>query len=54
MKTTILIPLALLTSCSILPPEPIKDLELQEKAARVAVEVAQIRDLEATAQVPTP
>lgn len=54
MKITILLPLCLLTSCSfsLLPPESIKDLDLQERAARISVEVARIRDLEPAAQIP--
>ncbi|MFH0946026.1 MAG: hypothetical protein V2A76_12575, partial [Planctomycetota bacterium] len=52
MKTTILIPLCLLTACSFLPPEPIDDLNLQEQADRVAVAVAQIRDLAPTSGIP--
>jgi len=52
MKPHQLLPLCLLGACSFLPPEPLDELPLAKKAAIVADEVAQIRDLEFNAEVP--
>ena len=52
MKLIHLLPLPLISACSLLPPEPLDDLSLEDKSARVSQEVARIRDLELTAVVP--